>query len=338
MSYYAGIDLHSNNAYLAVIDENRTVAFKKRLPNNLNMITHHLEPFKSELNGVVVESTFNGYWLIDGLQDHQHTVRLANPCACQQYSGLKHSNDKTDAIWLADMLRLGTLPTGHIYPRAQRGLRDLLRRRTLIMKNRCSLLISLRGFIHNWSGANLSRLKIKSIDASELKPLINEEFTLEAAKSFKRLIASFDDEIQKIEDLVFKQVKAQSTYKHLTSVWGIGPFLAALITLETGDIHRFSDAGRYASYCRCVSSQKVSNDKTKGSGNKRNGNRYLAWAFMEAAFHARCHYDKARSWFDKKNAKRGYMIASKALSNKIARATFYVMRDQTPFYPEKLFA
>lgn len=338
MKCYAGIDLHSNNSYIAVINENGGLEFKRKCPNNLSMILHNLEQFKSDLSGIAVESTFNWYWLVDGLQANGYNVSLANPCACEQYKGLKHSNDKTDAIWLAEMLRLGILPTGYIYPKTDRSIRDLLRKRVLLMKHRSALLISMKGFINNWSGSNITRSQIKTIQETDFEAMLKGEFNIESARCLKRSIDALEKEISKIEEIVNKEIHLTPGYKNLTTVWGIGKLLASMIMLETGDIRRFPDAGHYASYCRCVASKKMSNEKKKGSGNKRNGNPYLAWAYIEAAYFARRFYAKARSWFDKKSAKRGPIVATKALSNKIARASYFVMRDHVKFDAMKLFA
>jgi len=106
MEAYAGIDLHSSNSYIGVIDEQDERLYAKRLPNSMNQILVALEPFKEDLKGVVVESTYNWYWLVDGLQEEGYKVHLANPSAIKQYDGLKHTDDKTDSFWLANMKRL----------------------------------------------------------------------------------------------------------------------------------------------------------------------------------------------------------------------------------------
>ena len=126
MKYYGGIDLHSNNAVLVIIDEQDKVIYEKRLANDLELILEVLAPYKQQLSGLVVESTYNWYWLVDGLQEAGFIVHLANTTAIKVYEGLKHTNDKTDAFWLAHILRLGLLPEGHIYPKEDRGLRELL--------------------------------------------------------------------------------------------------------------------------------------------------------------------------------------------------------------------
>jgi len=140
MSYYVGIDLHSDNSYIGVIDKKDSRIFGKKLPNDLGVILKELKPFKKEIQGIVVESTYNWYWLVDGLQEAKYKVHLANPAEMQQYSGMKYTDDKWDSYWLAHMLRLGILPEGYIYPKEIRPVRDLLRKRTMLVRHRLVLV------------------------------------------------------------------------------------------------------------------------------------------------------------------------------------------------------
>ena len=144
---YTGIDLHSNNNYIGIIDDSDRRIYKKRLPNKGEVILAELEPFKKELAGIVVESTFNWYWMLDCLMDAEYKVHLANPAGIQKYKGLKHSNDAYDSFWLAHLLRLNILPEGYIYPKEDRPVRDLLRKRGHLVKLRTSLINSLQGII-----------------------------------------------------------------------------------------------------------------------------------------------------------------------------------------------
>jgi len=107
--------------------------------------------------------------------------------------------------------------------------------------------------------------------------------------------------------------------------------------LETGPVSRFAKVGNYVSYCRKVSSHWSSNGKLKGVGNKKNGNRYLAWAFSEAAELARRYYPE-RGLLPTQDAEDKLHVAHSALAHKLARAAYYIMRDQVPFRPEKLFS
>ncbi len=134
MKAYAGIDLHSSNNFVGILDEQDRRLFSKRLPNDLEVVLSSLEPFRQSIEAVVVESTYNWYWLVDGLMEAGYPVHLANPSAIKQYEGLKSTDDKWDSFWLAHMKRLGILPEGYIYPREGRAIRDLLRRRMLFVR------------------------------------------------------------------------------------------------------------------------------------------------------------------------------------------------------------
>src|SRR5207237_8892400 len=126
MKLYGAIDLDSNNNVTVVIDEQDQVVYQKRLANDLSLIGEQLSPYASSLEGIVVESTYNWYWLVDGLMGKGHRVHLANTAAIQQYNGLKYTDDHSDARWLAHILRLGVLPEGYIYPKHNRLVRALL--------------------------------------------------------------------------------------------------------------------------------------------------------------------------------------------------------------------
>jgi transposase len=144
MGLYCGIDLHSNNHVLTVIDEADRRVYERRLPNELAITKAALEPYRAELVAVAVESTFNWYWLVDGLMEAGYAVRLVNTAAVRQYEGLKPTDDEHDAFWLAHLMRLGILPTGYIYPKSERGLRDLARQRMRLVQHRSSLITSVQ--------------------------------------------------------------------------------------------------------------------------------------------------------------------------------------------------
>ena len=136
MKLYGGIDLHSNNNVIALVDEKDEVVYQRRLGNDLSYILSRLAPYKETIRGLAVESTFNWYWLVDGLMEAGYKVHLVNTAAVKQYEGLKYSDDHSDARWLAHLLRLGILPEGYIYPKAGRAVRDLLRKRGQLVQLR----------------------------------------------------------------------------------------------------------------------------------------------------------------------------------------------------------
>jgi transposase len=337
MKTYAGIDLHSSNCYLAVIDEQQRRLFSKRLPNLLDQILVALQPFKEELSGVVVESTYNWYWLVDGLQENGYRMHLADPSAIRQYEGLKHTDDKWDAFWLAQLLLLGILPQGYIYPKAERPARDLLRRRLLFVRHRTAHILSLQSMVQRCCGHGISANEIKKLTPSEASALFSDPQLGLTARFQVETIGFLTQQIRSIEKAVLPQVKLRPEFEILLTIPGIGKILALTIMLEVGDIRRFAKAGNYASYCRCVKSQKLSNTKKKGEGNRKNGNRYPSWAYVEAANFAVRHSARAKAFYQRKCAKTKKVVAIKALANKLARASFYILRDQSAFDEKRLY-
>jgi transposase len=339
MPLYAALDLHSNNNFLAVINNEGKRIDHKKLPNDAKLILEALRPHRAETDGVVVESTYNWYWLVDTLMEAGYQVHLANPSAIQQYSGLKHTDDKHDAFWLAEMLRLGILPEGYIYPKEERPIRDLLRKRGHLVKVRTSLVLSLQNIISRNCGLGLKGNDVKRLKEDRVHPFLeeNEDLAL-AGRVSKETIDFLTRKIQAIEAIIVKRVELKESYKYLLTLPGIGKVLALTIMLETGALSRFAKVGNYVSYCRKVSSRWVSNEKAKGKGNKKNGNKYLAWAFSEAAEFARRYHAEPRAYYNRKMQKTNFMVAHSALAHKLARAAYYVMRDQVPYRPEKLFA
>src|SRR4030065_1249910 len=163
MKLYAGVDLHSNNSYLGIINKKEKEIFKKKLPNDLEEIVTALIPYRKDLEGVVVESTFNWYWLVDGLMENGFNVHLANPSAIKQYEGLKHSDDARDAFHLAQLLKLGILPEGYIYPKEERPVRDLLRKRLQLVRHRTAHILSFKSLVSRSLGITLSSNEIKKM-------------------------------------------------------------------------------------------------------------------------------------------------------------------------------
>lgn len=331
MRLYCGIDLHSNNSYVVVLDEQDRVVYRRRLGNDLQVILQALAPFAEQLVGIVVEATFNWYWLVDGLMEAGYQLHLANPAAMKQYSGLKFADDHSDARWLAHMLRVGLLPEGYIYPREQRALRDLLRKRGRMVQQRTGNLLSLQNLVHRNTGQRLSGRALRAVELTELDPQHPDANRTLAMESTKRVLECIDVEVMRLEKEILRQLKPDPLLRLLKTIAGVGDVLAPTIRLETGEVSRFRSAGNYVSYCRAVGSQHLSNGKSKGKGNKKNGNPYLAWAYVEAAHFAIRYHKPVRRFYERKRARTHQVVALKAVAHKLARASYYVMRDQVPF-------
>lgn len=335
---YCGIDLHSNNSVVSVLDEQDHVVAEKRLPNDLEKIIGLIKPWQSELAGVVVESTFNWYWLVDGLKDAGFTVHLAHTTAIKKYEGLKYSGDEADARYLAHLLRLGILPTGTILEPEHRAVRDLARKRMQLVRSRTAHILAVENITARQNGSRITSNQVKQLTAESVDAMPLAEDVALAVKTNVAVITTLSEQIDLLEKRLLASMKARSDYTLLTSVPGIGKVLATTILLETGPIDRFKAAGNFASYARCVDSAHTSNGKKKGAGNTKNGNKYLAWAFVEAAVYAMRFNAEAKRFYDRKKAKTNNVVAIKALAHKLARACYHMLKEGRPFDVTRCFA
>jgi transposase len=335
---YSAIDLHSNNSVVVVTDETDRVLAEQRLPNDLERIIGFLAPHRAEITGVVVESTYNWYWLVDGLMAAGYRVHLANTGAVRTYDGLKHSDDHADARHLAHLLRLGILPEGYICPPAKRALRDLARRRLQLVRTRTAHILAVENQLTRQTGRGMNSNNVKRLTAETVDALGLPCDVAASLKANVAVIQTLGEEIDKIEGRLDEAVAKTREWTLLNTTPGIGRRLAPVILLELGDIARFPSVGHFASYARCVDSIRISNGKKKGEGNSKNGNKYLAWAFVEAAHFAARFCPEAKRFYAKKFAKTNGAVATKALAHKLARACYHMLKTGEAFDVKRCFA
>ena len=337
MALYCGIDLHSRDCWLAMLDERLEVIWETKVGNDLETILQLLDPHREVLEGVAVESTFNWYWLVDGLMDVGHRVHLTNTWAVKQYEGLKYTDDRHDARWLAHLLALGILPEGYIYPKEERSARDLMRRRSFLVRKRTSFLLAMRGAFECRTGMRISSNDLRKWKTEDVEAHVEDPMAAFGITCLLEPMHALSAQIKKIEKEALARGRLRPEFLPLETVWGIGKILGLTIMYEVGEVARFHKVGNFTSYCRLVNTARLSAGKRKGSGNRKNGNPYLSWAFSEAAHHAVKHHKEAQKYFQRKRAKTNGIIAIRALAHKLARASYHVMRDGVDFDPEKTF-
>ena len=338
MKLYGGIDLHSNNSVVALLDEEDRVVYRKRLANDAAVMLESLAPYREAITGLVVESTYNWYWLVDALMDAGYRVHLANTAAIVQYSGLKYSDDDSDAAWLAKVLRLGLLPEGYIYPKEQRAVRDLLRRRSRLVQQHTANVLAVQNLFSRNRGRSLSANAIRRLTPETVGELLPDANLALAVQSTLLAMRGQEAAIDLLEREACAQVRGQPEYQHLLSTSGVGQVLGLTILLETGSIDRFAHVGNYASYSRLVGSERISNGKRKGRGNTKSGNKYLAWAYLEAANFAVRYNPAIKRYYQRKRVKTNGVVAIKTVAHKLAGACYYMLREGTDFDVERAFA
>jgi len=224
MKLYGGIDLHSNNSYIVLIDSGGTVVQRGRVGNEIGRVLQSLALYREQIESLVVESTYNWYWLVDGLKRAGYQVKLANPSAMQQYQGLKYSDDRSDARWLAEMLRLGIVPTGYIYPEARRPLRDLLRQRSFLVRQCTSQLLHTSNILCRNQGRKSSRRQIREMTVSDRRPVFPDRERTLAVESSLRVIGVLEEEIAAIEKQVLSRPSRKPVFRTCKRFTGWGRF------------------------------------------------------------------------------------------------------------------
>jgi len=239
--------------------------------------------------------------------------------------------------FLAELLRLHILPKGYIYPREERAVRDMLRRRMLLVQQRTTHILSFQSMISRQTGSGMSCRTIKALKEEDIKDYFNDEYLILIGETNISVIRHLTEKIRRFEKEVQKRVKIKPEYEKIQTVPGIGKILVLTIMLETGPISRYAGAGNYASYCRTVKAIHTSNNKKKRNLNKKNGNKYLGWAYVEAANFMRRWCPEAKRYHQKKMARSKQVVATKSLASKISKACYYIMRDQVDFDVKKMF-
>jgi transposase len=333
----AGFDLHSNNVMIGVINQDGKRVAHRKLACSLKEVVQFLKPLKPQLESMAVESTFNWYWLVDGLRAQGYSIDLANPAKIEQYSGMKHADDQDDAFHLADLQRLKILPKAHVYDPELRPVRDLLRRRTNLVHQRTALLLSFKSLYTRTTGQRLALNDAKKLEPQEASKLYAHPANQLIAQVQTEHIDALDQSIGRLEKAVLACARQIPLYPKLLTLPGIGRVLGMTITMEVGDIGRFKTDGDFASYCRLVDAKRLSNGKCKAQNNQKCGNKYLSWAFVEASHFARRHDLPCRRWYDRKAARTSKIIATKALGCKLAKAAWHVMSKRTDYDAKRMF-
>jgi transposase len=183
----------------------------------------------------------------------------------------------------------------------------------------------------------MSSERVKRLTAEQVEGLGFAPDVALAVEANRAVSETLQRQIEVLEKRLQQRVKLRPEYRLLKTVPGIGETLATTIMLETGTITRFASVGNFSSYCRCVDSRRESNGKKKGEGNAKNGNKYLAWAFVEAANFALRYCPEAKRFYERKKRKTNGIVAIKAIAHKLARACYHMLREQKPFDVQRCF-
>ncbi len=337
--FYAGVDLHARTISVHVVDHEGTTRLAKTITAAPDAFLDALAPCR---DGLVVgcECMFAWYWLADLCAEQKIPFVLGHALYLKAIHGAKTKNDRVDAEKLARLLRGGAFPQAYVYPKGMRETRDLLRRRTFLVRQRAHVFAHLVNTNSQYNLPPLGQRLALARNRQNLAARFADPSVQRNVQTDVNLSAALDEQIDELERYLTRTAKIDDpqAYHRLLSVPGIGKILALVFLYEIHDVKRFADVGPFLSYARLVRCPHESAGKKKGSGGKRIGNPHLKWAFGEAACLLLRSNAQAQKWLARREHKHGKARAMGALAAKLGRTVYYLLRKKEAFDVTRFFA
>ena len=356
-----GMDLHSDNVVVVIRQtqvgnihlKGETVfsrAFKINSPSNRLELYKALEPFCAlSTTRAVVESTYNWYWLADEFEKRNWNLRIADPSTVSQ-AKKKYSDDWTDAEFLAEMVRINSIKSYDYLSKHKRAIRDLCRMRQEFVNLRAQPKITIANLYVNQLGDRVKTnalVKVAYEALAENKPIdsdavishFDDENIRMRVAMYLKMIIFYDQQIAELDERIESLMKPNAYSKLLQSIKGCGRILSSVIASELGEnLDRFPSAKHFVSYSRLAPTSKLSNGKSKGESNAKNGNAYLSWAFTELANLVVRFNPEAKAFYDRTFRRVKLRVkAIRILAAKLARAIFKMLETGEVFDIKRCF-
>lgn len=356
-----GMDLHSDNVVVVIRQtqvgnihlKGETVfsrAFKINSPSNRLELYKALEPFCAlSTTRAVVESTYNWYWLADEFEKRNWNLRIADPSTVSQ-AKKKYSDDWTDAEFLAEMVRINSIKSYEYLSKHKRAIRDLCRMRQEFVNLRAQPKITIANLYVNQLGDRVKTNALvkaayealaenKPIDSDAVISHFDDENIRMRVAMYLKMIIFYDQQIAELDERIESLMKPNAYSKLLQSIKGCGRILSSVIASELGEnLDRFPSAKHFVSYSRLAPTSKLSNGKSKGESNAKNGNAYLSWAFTELANLVVRFNPEAKAFYDRTFRRVKLRVkAIRILAAKLARAIFKMLETGEVFDIKRCF-
>ncbi len=332
-NFFCGGDMHSKSSYFVVLDRTGKCVRKANLANRSGLFKDFIAPFDGQVV-VGVESNFNYPWLFDLCRDSNLPFILGHAAYMRAIAGNKTKNDRMDAFTIANLMRTNFFPLAFPYPKEDRHVRDLLRRRHFFVRQRSGLITHSKLTLYQQGIENSNSAIFKNIlNSKALVQTIDEQMVRLNLDTNVKMIAFLNNTIDFLEKAIKNEVKKDKAkrYSFLQTIPGVGEMTALIIIYETYDIRRFKSHQKYASYCRVVMPQRMSNSVKKKGGNPKMGNPYLKWAFGQILHNARMTEEAIDDFYLKLEKKHGKKKARAIMAHKFNTAAYFMLKNDSVF-------
>ena len=331
--YYCGIDLHARMLYVCILDDQGENVAHKKIKAEPEALLSLVKPYMGNMV-IGVECMHCWYWVADWCDEQGIDFVLGHALYMVSVHGGKAKNDKIDSFKIAKLLRGGNFPLAYQYPKAMRATRDLLRRRTRLVRYGGELKAHVKNTASQYNLPDLNRLNLRyENNRKQVRDLFNDDMVQASVDLDLDLVTFFDTELRKIEWKLKKHAQQfnSKAFNLLKTISGVGDILALTILYEVGDISRFDSVQKFASYSRLVKCKAESAGKTYGTQGNKIGNAHLKWAFSEAAVLYLRGNDKAQCYLAKLQKRMPKSKALTVLAHKLGRAIYYMIKTGTVF-------
>ncbi len=335
-SFYCGIDLHARTMYVCILSAEGKPVIERNIPTSPERLLKLIAPYREGLV-IGVECMFSWYWLCDLCAQEDIPFVLGHALYMNAVHGGKAQNDRLDAQKIAAILRGGMFPMAYVYPAKMRATRDLLRRRTFLMRQRAELLTHVQNTNIQYNLPPIGKRICYRANREGVAERFLDPSTSKSVETDLELITFYENVLSKLEREIKTSAKEHDpqALTLLLSVYGIGSILSLVILYEIHDIHRFPRVQNLLSYSRLVRCKKESAGKIKGSGRAKIGNPRLRWAFSQVAVRFLSKNKDAEKFFQRLARKHGKGKALSVFASKLARAVYYVLKRERIFDMKK---
>jgi transposase len=330
--FYCGIDLHARTMYVCILSQDGEVVLHRNMKASPDALLKAIAPYRDDIV-IAVECIFTWYWLADLCAQEELPFVLGHALYMKAIHGGKAKNDKIDSQKIAVLLRGGMLPQAYVYPAAMRATRDLLRRRTHLMRKRAELLAHIQNTNSQYNLPEIGKKVAYKANRDGVAERFPDPAVQQSIEVALALIGHYDQLLRDMELAILKTAKqhnAQTLYL-LRTVPGIGEILSLVLLYEIHEIARFPRVQDFLSYCRLVKCTKESAGKRYGTSGMKSGNAHLKWAFSEAAVLFLRANPAGQKYLTKLEKKHGAGKALTLLAQKLGRAVYYMLQRPTAF-------